>query len=68
MNGKDPNCAGPRSEAHRFKQWGGVRGAQVSLKEKARAMAGLIVVPVVLGVTCRAPFVRNIRHWHRPER
>ena len=47
---RDPNCAGLGSRAGRFKPRGGVRGALVSLNEKARAMAGLIVVPVVLGI------------------
>ena len=44
-----PTVHGPRSS--RFKQRGGVRGRQVSLKEKARTMAGLIVGVVVLGLT-----------------
>ncbi len=36
INEKDPICAGLGSRSGRFKQWGGVRGSHVSLKEKAR--------------------------------
>ena len=51
--GKDPNCAALGSWAGRFEQRGGVRGAQVSLIKKARAMAGRIVGAVVLGISLR---------------
>ena len=47
----EPYSTGLGSRSGRFKQWGGVRGSHVSLKEKARTMAGLIVGVVVLGLT-----------------
>ena len=56
---RDPNFAGLRSRSGRFEQWGGVRGPLVSLNEKARTMAGLIVGAMVLGI--RRALVQRIR-------
>ena len=58
----EPYSTGLGSRSGRFKQWGGVRGLHVSLKEKARSKAGLIVGTVVLVVTCRDPFGRSIQY------
>ena len=68
IDGKDSICAGFGSRVGRFKQWGGVRGSQVSLNEKSRSKAALIVGAVVLVVTYHDPFVRNIRYAFRSAR